>query len=837
MAEQDMKNRLELVGLEVQYFINTIEKHTEVLSRSPEVRDYIECCIEDRSLNPVYKLKVALLFKALLSTYPECSQARILNINTGKEMIRVNKDERSIRIVPENELQIKKDRDYFKESLVLNDNEYYLSPFDLNREHGQLTIPYVKTIRVATPLVDSLGSKLAILIINVNASYWFNHLKSYQSDKDSVFLLDEKGVFLFHPDDLKSFSTYKFGSRHSISSFDQMITPYNNTTSETFLRNELGGREYFILPRTYTYGNSNSHKITMIGSLQKGLLFKEVRSKINIAIFLAAGALVVGILLLYFLARNLVKPVRKLSGQVKLYVPGNQIPEFETGRQDEIGSLGVRFKELAGKVNQQLKDLKKEKIKAEKAAQDKEAFLANFSHELRTPLNSIAGMTEVLKHNKHLDSQEPIIETLKYSVQYLQALISNVLDYTRILEDKIWLTKDEVIVEELLKNLVMSHQLKARSKNIFLKYEADPNVPVAVITDKMRLVQILNNLLSNAITFTDKGGVNISVSWEEPDELKLVINDTGHGMDEDELKDIFHRYHQAGEQKRAGTGVGLGLAITDHLVTMLKGRITVESKINEGSRFSVVLPVEQGGDTLQKADAEQEVYKDIRVLYVDDVLVNRTTMQHLLDPTGIQLVVVSCCDEALVEIQKNDFDVVLMDLRMPETDGFACIDKIREVKDGNPFIAVSANLGDEEINSLTALGITDFIEKPINRAHLLSKIVALKEGIYKGIYDDLMEKYCNNDPVLLRKLLDDLTGELYNSMELLDATIQETRSEQEAEEFVKEIRHKLKPAIIMFGQFELMERIIEKQKDPVEGMKLVVEELIGFAEEFKKAWL
>ena len=314
-------------------------------------------------------------------------------------------------------------------------------------------------------------------------------------------------------------------------------------------------------------------------------------------------------------------------------------------------------------MNQQIDDLEKERNKAEQAAQDKEAFLANFSHELRTPLNNIAGMTEVLKRNKHLEKDEPIIETLKYSVENLQALISNVLDYTRILEDKIQLTKDQVIVEELLKNMVMSHQLNARNKGISLSYTSSPDVPVSVVTDKMRLVQILNNLLSNAIKFTDKGEVEILASWTNPNELKLVVRDTGHGMNEDELKEIFQRYHQIEGGKRSGAGVGLGLAITEHIVTMLKGRINVESKIDEGSSFTVVIPVGKKDSEFKQVDAVESKYSNIAVLYVDDVQINRTTMQLLLEPTGMQLVLASSCKEALVELQKTDFDVVLMDLQ------------------------------------------------------------------------------------------------------------------------------------------------------------------------------
>ena len=328
LAEQDMKNRHELVGLETQYFINTIEKHAEVLSRSPEIRDYINCCVAVPSSDSTDKLQVALLFKALLRTYPQYFQARIIDVGTGKEMIRVNKDDQSIRVVPESELQIKKDREYFVASLKLEPNEFYLSAFDLNRERGQLTIPTIKTIRVATPLTDSSGSKLAILIINVNTSYWFDRLNSYQSDMDSLFLLDEKGNFLFHPDDPKSFASYKVGFDPAFNAFDEMIIARNATTSDGFQINEIDGEDFYVLSRTYSFGKTNPRMITTVGSLPKNLLFSEVRSKINSAILLVMGALLVGISLLYVLAKTLVQPVSKLSKHVKLYTPGTSFPKF-----------------------------------------------------------------------------------------------------------------------------------------------------------------------------------------------------------------------------------------------------------------------------------------------------------------------------------------------------------------------------------------------------------------------------------------------------------------------------------------------------------------------------
>ncbi|NND78237.1 MAG: response regulator [Flavobacteriales bacterium] len=832
-ASSDMYHRLDLARLEQLQKFSEVQQHVEVLAKAPQVNGYIEHFGKDTDRTLTFRNQTEELFAAYLSTYPEYFQLRLLSASSGKEMVRLSQKGDAITVVPQINLQQKGDRPYFKEALSLSPEQLYFSQFDLNQEHGELSFPYIKTIRVATPIASNDGITKAVLVINVNASFWFDQVASYSQPDDSLYMLDDQGNFLFHPTDSLTFLGYKPKKEFQLSEFDQSLRSLDSREIGKLIHFERSGDKYAAAKMQYSYGRASEHTVRLVLVIRHEYLFAGGRDKVQTILFGLVAALVGGLVLLLWLSKSLLQPIRDLDERLTEYAPGGPLPNFNLDRSDELGSLGSTFATLAERVNKQIEELDEARTKAEELAAGKEAFLGNFSHELRTPLNSIVGMAEVLLHKPHSKEQLPALQTLKYSVEHLSALISDVLDFNKILEKELQLSQSIVVPEELARNLYLAHDLKAKSRQINLSYKVTSNVPPAIETDKVRVLQIVNNLLGNALKFTKNGSVSLMLDWED-NELVICVEDTGSGMKKDELGHIFDRYHQAESGRKSRSGLGLGLAIVKHLVALFDGDIEVESTLGQGSKFTVSIPAKQAGPSPgERVSASSSLGKDLSALYVDDVAVNRITMQHYLEAADVRLESVESCTEALVALDQQTFDVILMDLRMPEIDGFECIKHVQKVAADTPIIAVSANLGDKELNQLAAMGIHHSIEKPIDQRQLFTTILHVTNSTSQSLFNHLMADYCDNDPALLKRIVSQFQTLLASSRKALDEHSNEV-SETQVTDLIQDLKHKLHPTIVMFGQLETTRKIWGSHVDPSKGMLNAIDHLTDFLDRFVK---
>jgi len=373
-------------------------------------------------------------------------------------------------------------------------------------------------------------------------------------------------------------------------------------------------------------------------------------------------------------------------------------------------------------------------LTAENAVRAKQQFLSNMSHEIRTPMHAIIGFTKVLLKTEMSTKQKEYLTAIKMSGDALIVLINDILDLAKVDAGK--MTFEQTPFKMAMSIAAMLHifEAKIQEKNLELVKVYDQRIPPVLIGDSVRLHQIILNLVSNAVKFTAKGKITVSVLLLSEDKEQVTIEfsvaDTGIGIPENKLDRIFDNFQQASSgTSRLYGGTGLGLAIVKQLVEPQGGTITVKSKLNEGSTFNFSL-------TFQKTDSEATVEdelmeldsenKNIKVLVVEDIALNQLLMKTLLDDFGFEREIVSNGKIAIEKLQQSSYDIVLMDLQMPVMNGFEATEYIRNtMKLTIPIIALTADVTTVDLAKCKAVGMNDYIAKPVDERLLYSKIVGL----------------------------------------------------------------------------------------------------------------
>jgi len=392
----------------------------------------------------------------------------------------------------------------------------------------------------------------------------------------------------------------------------------------------------------------------------------------------------------------------------------------------------IVFAELAVGIAEEAK-LKAEsaKLVAETAVKAKQQFLSNMSHEIRTPMNAIIGFTKVLLKTDTSTKQKEYLQAIKMSGDALIVLINDILDLAKVDAGKMIFEQTPFKMAVSIAAMLHLFEPKIREKNLALIKEYDTSIPEVLVGDPVRLHQVILNLVSNAVKFTNKGKITVSVRLVNEDDAKarieFAVRDTGIGIPKEKTIQIFDNFQQASSgTSRLYGGTGLGLAIVKQLIEGQDGTINVESKLNEGSVFSFVLDFLKTKANAQNEDALLELnpeIKNIKVLVVEDIALNQLLMKTLLDEFGFQCEI---ADNGLIAIEKlrvNTFDIILMDLQMPEMNGFDATEYIRHtMKSLIPIIALTADVTTADLDKCKAVGMNDYIAKPVDEKVLYSKI-------------------------------------------------------------------------------------------------------------------
>ncbi len=383
-----------------------------------------------------------------------------------------------------------------------------------------------------------------------------------------------------------------------------------------------------------------------------------------------------------------------------------------------------------------IQNLKLNKDKAKRASQLKGQFLSNMTHEIRTPLNGVIGIVRILLEENPKAHQIPHLKNLKFSADTLMLLINDILDFSKIEADKIELEETDFDLKEVLDGIEQSALYKAEEKKINIKVVFDKAIPRNLIGDSIRIRQILNNLVSNSIKFTDSGGVTMKTATEWQNDEYICINfsieDTGIGIASDKISAVFESFSQANsDTTRKYGGTGLGLAIVKNLLELMSSKIFVKSEINKGSVFYFSL-------TLRKSKERYEIQKNvpasyqelkecnIHILLVEDNDINRVIANKLLHQWGIKVDNAENGRVALEMVKVKWYDVILMDLQMPEMDGYETTLAIRSMEKKYakkvPIIALTAMATTDTKKKVLAHGMTDFATKPFHSEELYQKI-------------------------------------------------------------------------------------------------------------------
>ena len=478
-------------------------------------------------------------------------------------------------------------------------------------------------------------------------------------------------------------------------------------------------------------------------------------------VLMLALMLLIALWIARFTIRLLVRPLALLEQGLRSVGEGRLEPVEYSRTNDEIEYLGASFNRMIEKlaasqaeihqhqelleerIRQRTEALEEAMQRALAASRAKSEFLANMSHELRTPMHGFLGMIEIVLDSKLTSEQREQLETAQRCAFSLLALLNDVLDLSKIESGRMVLEKIPFDLRCLIEDCVKSQLPKAIAKGIKLSSEIEGSIPSQVLGDPLRLRQIVMNLLTNAVKFTESGAVAVNLRSALPRDkgrltVELEVADTGTGIPRDKLPLIFDKFTQAdGSISRKYGGTGLGLAITKKLVDLHGGQIAVESEQEHGSRFAVKLDFELGSKDGPGASAQEQWRAPFaipptrhepallgRILLVEDNLVNQRVVASILRKKGYRVTVTNNGREALNELHKRDFGLVIMDVQMPEVDGLETTRRIRREPRWRdlPIVAMTAYAMTGDREKCLAAGMNAYLSKPVHSALLLSTV-------------------------------------------------------------------------------------------------------------------
>ncbi|MGM0369362.1 MAG: PAS domain S-box protein [Bacillota bacterium] len=382
-------------------------------------------------------------------------------------------------------------------------------------------------------------------------------------------------------------------------------------------------------------------------------------------------------------------------------------------------------------VGRDITELKEAKREAEAANRSKSEFLANMSHEIRTPLNAVIGFSELLEKMTDDSQQLDYLDSIKTAGNTLLTLINDILDLSKIEAGKLGINYEQFDLVVLIEEIEQIFRQKVHEKDLELKVDI-PAESLVIELDETRLRQILLNLVGNAVKFTKEGYIKLAVNYQEEDnqelDLEIIVQDTGIGIAKGEQEDIFNVFKQQdGQSTREYGGTGLGLAITKRLTEMMDGELTLDSKPGVGSTFKLEF---SAIEYQQESSANKEVksesidaieFEPADILVVDDVEANRKLLEVILTNYSLEVSLAKTGKEAVEIATKNKFDLILMDLKMPEMDGYQAVNKIRQVKQNQsvPIVALTAAVTEAERNKVNSSEFSGFMSKPIDKLALI----------------------------------------------------------------------------------------------------------------------
>lgn len=517
-------------------------------------------------------------------------------------------------------------------------------------------------------------------------------------------------------------------------------------------------------------------------------------------------------------------PVKNKRGELRWWAISGA-PNYDD-KGNLVGSIGIHL-DITSQKQLEI-ELENQKIKAEEASKAKEIFLANMSHEIRTPLNAIIGFLRELSKQELTELQKRYIENSTIASKHLLAIINNVLDISKIEAGEMAIETENFILENSINSVVTILKPKAEQKKLQIHVDYDKKIARVLKGDLLRIEQILFNLIGNSLKFTQKGEIKVQCSLlldkEQSQKIAITISDTGIGMDKEFLDNIFKKFSQEDKNvTRKFGGTGLGMAITKELVELMHGKITVESTKNIGTTIHLqfLFPKAEGEEVIehQEESSRYDVIVGAKVLLVEDNDLNRMVAQNTLQYYSCKVTEAVNGLEALEILHRENFDIILMDIQMPEMDGIEATKIIREKLNLKiPIIALTANAFKSEIEKCYQAGIDDYVTKPFEE-NILVEIIAkqLEKKEQKFIFSEGEEALLYNLNALhnlsrgnqefVLKMVQIFVKQAEEVIQKIEICFQNKDYEE-----VSRLIHKIKPSIEGVGVFSIVEEVkwIEK---------------------------
>ncbi|MFT4918346.1 MAG: signal transduction histidine kinase [Zhongshania aliphaticivorans] len=487
-------------------------------------------------------------------------------------------------------------------------------------------------------------------------------------------------------------------------------------------------------------------------------LLKLQRQIIKVSSFIAFISILVCICFAWFISRRFSQPLAEIISLTKNITAGNFYKQIRNIKPGELGELQSHVNNMARSIEKQQQELKdnlqnllQAKEEADKANLAKSQFLATMTHELRTPLNGALGMMQLLSNTQLNAEQNHYLLIARESSELLLNIVNNILDFSEIEKGELQLQEKYFDINAIFDNLLTPLSYEAKKKGLEFTAHIDPQLKdINVLGDDVRIRQILLNLVANAVKFTPQGSVTIALNalqlTGKQAILELKVTDTGIGISEKDQQIIFDSFRQAdGSHRRKYGGSGLGLAIVRRLCDLMNADISLTSTENKGSAFTIrwSCPYQISSDLEHHTLQEETLLAGKTVLIVEDNPINQLLVSKILRRWGMTTVTTDNGAEALIAIEKQRFDIILMDLQMPVMDGFEATQAIRRHAQyrHTPIIALTANNFKDDSDYCFRVGMNDFLSKPVSLTNLKEKIrfwlskslgISLSESVDKG---------------------------------------------------------------------------------------------------------